>query len=159
MPGCHEAGEYRAPKSRTSLNDYYWFCLEHVRTYNAGWDFYKGMSPAEVEAQIRADMVGQRPTWPLGSLGHTAWDEDELKDPLHILNVFGLGLATAIFVDATVVRMVLVPAVMQPLGSASWWLPGWIGRAIPSRTIEPDVDHRAGGGLIRPHPVSAAPAE
>jgi DnaJ-domain-containing protein 1 len=85
MHGCDEAGEYRAPKSRTTLNDYYWFCLEHVRAYNAGWDYYKGMSPAEVEAQLRADMVGQRPTWPLGSLGHTAWDEDVLKDPLHIL--------------------------------------------------------------------------
>ncbi|HEX3575526.1 MAG TPA: J domain-containing protein [Rhodopila sp.] len=85
MPGCPEAGEYRAPKSRTSLNDYYWFCLEHVRAYNAGWDFYKGMSPAEVEAQLRADTSWQRPTWPIGSLGHAAWEEDVLKDPLHIL--------------------------------------------------------------------------
>ena len=64
MPGCPEAGEYRAPKSRTNLNDYHWFCLEHVRAYNAGWDFYKGMSPAEVEAQLRADTSWQRPTWP-----------------------------------------------------------------------------------------------
>jgi hypothetical protein len=85
MPGCPEAGEYRAPKSRTTLNDYHWFCLDHVRAYNAGWDYYKGMSPAEVEAQLRADTVGQRPTWPIGSLGHTAWDEDVLKDPLQIL--------------------------------------------------------------------------
>lgn len=85
MPGCEEAGEYRAPKSRTSLNDYYWFCLEHVRAYNAGWDFYKGMSPSEVEAQLRADTSWQRPTWPIGSLGHAAWDEDVLKDPLNIL--------------------------------------------------------------------------
>ncbi len=85
MPGCSEAGEYRAPKSRTTLNDYHWFCLEHVRAYNAGWDFYKGMSPAEVEAQLRADTSWQRPTWPIGSLGHTAWSEEELKDPLNIL--------------------------------------------------------------------------
>jgi RND superfamily putative drug exporter len=47
-----------------------------------------------------------------------------VNDPLHILNVFGLGLATAIFVDATLVRMVLVPSVMQLLGSANWWAPG-----------------------------------
>ena len=85
MPDCHELGEYRAPKSRATLNDYYWFCLEHVRAYNAGWDFYKGMSPAEVEAQLRADTSWQRPTWPIGSLGHAAWDEDALNDPLHIL--------------------------------------------------------------------------
>nr|WP_294529392.1 J domain-containing protein [uncultured Rhodopila sp.] len=86
MPGCPEAGEYRAPKSRTNLNDYHWFCLEHVRAYNAGWDFYKGMSPAEVEAQLRADTSWQRPTWPIGRGGYTAWDDDVLHDPLHILN-------------------------------------------------------------------------
>jgi DnaJ-domain-containing protein 1 len=86
MPGCPDAGEYRAPKSRDHLNDYHWFCLEHVRAYNAGWDFYKGMSPAQVEAQLRADLVGQRPTWPIGSLGHAAWEEDVLKDPLNILS-------------------------------------------------------------------------
>ena len=40
-PGCPCAGEYRAPKSRTTLNEYWWYCLEHVRAYNATWDFYK----------------------------------------------------------------------------------------------------------------------
>ncbi len=85
MPGCPEAGEYRAPKSRTRLNDYHWFCLDHVRAYNADWDFYKGMSPAEVEAQLRADTSWQRPTWPIGRGGYTAWDDDALRDPLHVL--------------------------------------------------------------------------
>ncbi len=56
-----------------------------------------------------------------------------VKDPLHILNVFGLGLATAILVDATVVRMVLVPSVMQLLGEANWWLPGRLGARRPGR--------------------------
>jgi hypothetical protein len=69
MPGCAEPGAYRAPKSRKSLREYWWFCLEHVRAYNAGWDFYRGMSPAEIEAQLRADTGWQRPTWPLGRLG------------------------------------------------------------------------------------------
>jgi RND superfamily putative drug exporter len=45
--------------------------------------------------------------------------------------MFGLGLATAIFVDATIVRMVLVPATMTLLGRANWWLPGWLGRLLP----------------------------
>ncbi|MEU5217398.1 MMPL family transporter [Streptomyces sp. NPDC020807] len=45
--------------------------------------------------------------------------------------MFGLGLATAIFVDATVVRMVLVPATMTLLGRANWWLPKWLDRALP----------------------------
>ena len=41
FPGCDKAGEYRAPKDR-SLKDYYWFCLEHVQAYNAGWNYYDG---------------------------------------------------------------------------------------------------------------------
>ncbi len=45
--------------------------------------------------------------------------------------MFGLGLATAIFVDATVVRMVLVPATMTLLGRANWWLPAWLDRMLP----------------------------
>jgi RND superfamily putative drug exporter len=54
-----------------------------------------------------------------------------VNDPLRILDVFGLGLAAAILVDATLVRMVLVPSVMQLLGHANWWLPGWLRRALP----------------------------
>ena len=84
MPGCETPGEYRAPKSRSHLRDYWWFCLEHVRAYNAAWDYYKGMTPGEIEAQLRADTAWQRPSWPLGRLG-SAWDEELLRDPLHIL--------------------------------------------------------------------------
>jgi RND superfamily putative drug exporter len=80
-------------------------------------------------------------------------------DPLRILAVFGLGLAAAVLVDATVVRMVLVPAVMQLLGPANWWLPRWIGRAIPHVAIEPDVAHRSGRGLTRAQPAGAQAAE
>jgi RND superfamily putative drug exporter len=43
----------------------------------------------------------------------------------------GLGLAVAILIDATVVRLVLVPAVMELLGRANWWLPGWLDRLLP----------------------------
>ena len=86
MPGCLAAGEYRAPKSRSSLRDYYWFCLPHVREYNAKWDFYKGMSPGEIESQLRADTAWQRPTWPLGRLGGTAYGEEALRDPLDVLS-------------------------------------------------------------------------
>jgi RND superfamily putative drug exporter len=71
-----------------------------------------------------------------------------IGDPLRILAVFGLGLAVAVLIDATVVRMVLVPAVMQLLGPVNWWLPRWIGRAIPSLAIEPNVDHLAGGAPV-----------
>ena len=54
MPGCGAQGEYRAPKSRQNLQEYWWFCLEHVRAYNGSWDFYKGMSPGQIEAHMRS---------------------------------------------------------------------------------------------------------
>ena len=38
-PDCQKAGQYRAPKSREHLQDYYWFCLEHVRVYNKSWNY------------------------------------------------------------------------------------------------------------------------
>jgi len=57
---------------------------------------------------------------------------------MHVLKVFGLGLATAVLIDATVVRLVLVPATMEILGDANWWLPHWLDRALP--TISVDVD-------------------
>ena len=53
-----------------------------------------------------------------------------------ILKVLGLGLATAIFIDATVVRLLLVPATMQILGRANWWLPGWLDRRLPELHVE-----------------------
>lgn len=84
-PGCEKAGEFRAPKSRSSLNDYHWFCLDHVRAYNASWDFYKGMTPGEIEAHARADTSWQRPTWPLGRIGAHVLEDDVILDPLHVL--------------------------------------------------------------------------
>ena len=52
------------------------------------------------------------------------------------IKMFGLGLATAILVDATIVRMVLVPATMKLLGDANWWLPSWLDRMLPTLDVE-----------------------
>ncbi len=59
-----------------------------------------------------------------------------------LVKLFGVGLATAILVDATVVRMVLVPATMELLGDRNWWFPRWLDRVIPRLHVEagPDVD-------------------
>ena len=54
------------------------------------------------------------------------------------IKMFGLGLATAIFVDATIVRIVLVPATMKLLGDNNWWIPAWLDRLIPHIDIEGD---------------------
>ena len=59
-----------------------------------------------------------------------------IKDPLHILKVFGLGLATAVLVDATIVRMMLVPSIMEILGPVNWWMPAWMDRSIPQIGVE-----------------------
>jgi RND superfamily putative drug exporter len=53
-----------------------------------------------------------------------------------VVKEFGLGLAVAIAIDATLVRCLLVPAVMTLLGRASWWMPSWLGRCLPRISIE-----------------------
>ena len=59
-----------------------------------------------------------------------------LATPEVFLKLMGIGMATAILVDATIVRMVLVPAVMQILGRANWWLPGWLDRRLPRLDVD-----------------------
>jgi hypothetical protein len=81
-PGCPGLGAHRAPKSRARLTDYWWFCLDHVREYNRAWDYYKGMTPGQIEAEMRRDTTWQRPSWPLGSLGLS---DEALADPLGLL--------------------------------------------------------------------------
>ena len=66
-PGCAESGDHRAPRSRQRLDDYFWFCLEHVREYNRSWNYYAGMSDAEVEADLRRSTTWERPTWRFGA--------------------------------------------------------------------------------------------
>jgi RND superfamily putative drug exporter len=56
--------------------------------------------------------------------------------PDTFLKLFGIGLATAVFLDATVVRLVLVPAVMQLLGPRNWWIPDWLERILPRLDTE-----------------------
>jgi len=53
-----------------------------------------------------------------------------------ILKLFGLGLASAIFIDATLVRIVLVPATMELLGDRNWWFPRWLDRIVPRLHVE-----------------------
>jgi RND superfamily putative drug exporter len=53
-----------------------------------------------------------------------------------LLKMFGIGLAAAVLVDATLVRMVLVPATMELLGDRNWWLPGWLDRLLPNLHVE-----------------------
>lgn len=78
-PACSDVGEFKAPRNKqiddtnplftqgsTHEQNYFWFCLNHVKLYNAAWDYYEGLSPLEMEAAIRFDGVWNRPSWPLG---------------------------------------------------------------------------------------------
>lgn len=64
-PSCNRDGLYPAPKSRADLGRI-WLCLEHVRLYNAQWNYLAGYSPEQIEAHIRESTVWERPTWPFG---------------------------------------------------------------------------------------------
>jgi putative drug exporter of the RND superfamily len=59
-----------------------------------------------------------------------------MLSPDRMLKQFGLGLAVAIFVDAVVIRCLILPAVMHMFGSRAWWLPRWLGRMLPRIAIE-----------------------
>ena len=63
--GCSARGEFKAPKSRIKLNEYYYFCLTHIKEYNKSWDFYKGLTVDQIEKSINKDSVWDRPSWPL----------------------------------------------------------------------------------------------
>jgi RND superfamily putative drug exporter len=54
-----------------------------------------------------------------------------------IIKLFGLGLASAVFIDAVIIRSVLVPAIMQLLGKRAWWIPDWLDRILPRLHVEP----------------------
>ncbi len=64
--GCLEAGTYHAPTDK-SLSEYYVFCLDHVRAYNAQWNFHEGMDADEMEQEFRSAATWDRPTWKLGT--------------------------------------------------------------------------------------------
>ena len=53
-----------------------------------------------------------------------------------IIKLFGLGLASAVLIDAVVIRTVLVPAIMQLFGRRAWWLPDWLDRILPRIAVE-----------------------
>ncbi len=69
-----------------------------------------------------------------------------------IIKLFGLGLAAAVFIDAVIIRSVLVPALMQLFGERAWWLPSWLDRILPRLHVEPAEGDPAPTGE---HPVVA----
>ena len=65
--GCKEKATHRAPKGRGNENDYWRFCLGHVREYNQSYNYFKGMTDAAVMAYQKDALTGHRPTWKMGT--------------------------------------------------------------------------------------------
>jgi DnaJ domain len=86
--GCRLQGEYRAPFARDRLDQYRWFCLEHVRDYNKKWDYFAGLDASEIERHIRADTTWRRPVWPLGGRRNGG---PQIHDPLGLREEAGLN--------------------------------------------------------------------
>ena len=86
-PGCSESGQYRAPKSPDILDDYYWFCKDHVREYNLKWNFFEGTTEQEFNDQMDKDRVWERETKPFGkrSEEQRAWARLGVNDPHEVL--------------------------------------------------------------------------
>lgn len=95
--GCQSAGKYRAPKHPDDLDNFLWFCLDHVRQYNLKWNFFENHSEEELEKQFAADRVWERPTKPFGKAGEgskprigaeeKAWARLGIDDPTEVLGV------------------------------------------------------------------------
>lgn len=87
-PGCEAAGEFRAPKGRLREGQYFCFCLDHVREYNASYNYFRGMTDEDIAKYQREAVVGHRPTWNMGvnrgGRGHReeGVDPEGFHDPL-----------------------------------------------------------------------------
>jgi curved DNA-binding protein CbpA len=66
--GCMEAGDFRAPRSRTHLHEYQWFCENHIKEFNKSWNYFEGMNEDQIYAFQKDATHGHRPTWRMDQL-------------------------------------------------------------------------------------------
>jgi hypothetical protein len=99
-PGCKILGPYRAPQGRGREGQYFNFCLDHVRVYNASYNYFKDMPDDAVAAYQKADLYGHRPTWRMGVNGAApdageklrgAFDQERINDPFGLFNRRGFS--------------------------------------------------------------------
>ncbi|MCB1333398.1 MAG: J domain-containing protein [Roseivivax sp.] len=83
--GCAEPGKFRAPKAPDVLDDFYWFCRDHVREYNLRWNFFDGKTEAEMNAQFSKDKVWERQTKDYRDPEARAWARLGIEDPHQVL--------------------------------------------------------------------------
>jgi hypothetical protein len=83
--GCKEKGTHRAPKGRGREKDYWNYCIDHVREYNAKYNYFAGMKDDEVLAYQKDALTGHRPTWKMGTGKRGKPDFDSALDPLGVI--------------------------------------------------------------------------
>ena len=81
-----------------------------------------------------------------------------VTNPSPTVKMMGLGMAVAVFVDASIVRMMLVPATMELAGRWNWWIPGWLDRVLPHINVDQPEPHDAPAtpSVARPEPVGSS---
>ena len=89
--GCEAAATHRAPKGRDREKEHWRFCIEHVREYNASYNYFKGMSADDVSKYQKDFITGHRPTWKMGT-GNTPGGTDfTATDPMNLFREFNAG--------------------------------------------------------------------
>ena len=77
---------------------------------------------------------------------------------IRVIKEFGLGLAGGIAIDAVLIRMAVVPAIMLLLGDANWWFPKWLDRILPHVTVDPELVEMTGTEETPPAASEGEPA-
>jgi hypothetical protein len=86
FPGCKLQGAYRAPKSPDLLDEFFWFCKDHIREYNLKWNFFQGTTDEEFQKVMDKDRVWERETKPFSQKDDgRAWARLGVSDPMSIL--------------------------------------------------------------------------
>ena len=87
FPGCKEGGVYRAPKSPDLLDEFFWFCKDHVREYNLKWNFFQGTTDEDFQKFLEKDRVWGRETEPFTKRPDEGrvWSRLGVNDPVEIL--------------------------------------------------------------------------
>ena len=83
--GCREPGKFRAPRAPDVLDEYKWFCKDHVREYNLKWNFFNNTTEAEMNAQMSKDKVWERETRSFSDPEARAWARLGIEDPHQVL--------------------------------------------------------------------------
>jgi hypothetical protein len=91
--GCGNTATHRAPKGRLRENEYWRFCLEHVRQYNHSYNYFAGMSEDAVSKYQKDAVTGHRPTWKMGTGNHPGPElgPEAARDPFNVFRELGGG--------------------------------------------------------------------